>query len=111
MAAPTPLLCLDPDQPTVILTVAGASVTGNQYAVPPVRGSGGNPPGATVAVTGTGTLSVQMQGTLDGVNWFNLGTAISAAGLTNIANPPSIIRATTGSGNTGSATVTVDLTQ
>jgi hypothetical protein len=43
----------------------------------------------TMQVSGTfGAASVQLEGSLDGVTWQTIGTALTAAGAVSVANAP-----------------------
>lgn len=64
-----------------------------------------------VVVTGSPTtISVTVQGSLDGANWVNLGSAITAAGLTFIADSPVLYLRTVLGTLTGGTNPTVTVT-
>ena len=65
------------------VVAAGASVA--------VQADAGNP--AFLQVTGITTATVAFQGSLDGINFFTLGTALTANGIVTVANAPNYLRA------------------
>jgi hypothetical protein len=110
------------NQVNTILNAATATGAGSAFAVPtiPTAQRGGFIQTMVWQIVTTGSpssISVTLQGSLDGVSWFSIGSAVTTATLTlvNLANanagPYAFIRAdlTTLSGGT-SPTVTVLLT-
>lgn len=103
------VVAIDRDQPTTVLSGAGASINGNAYSVPSQRGIGGLPAALVVQVTGTVGSGTGLQGSLDNTNWYNLqgSTGVSAAGLSAVNNPPVFIRGVTGTGASGVTIIVV----
>jgi len=102
-----------------ILNAATATGAGAAFAVPvsPSAQRGGFIQTMAWQIVTTGApsgISVTLQGSLDGVNWFNIGSAVTTATLTliNLANanagPYAFVRANLGTLTGGtSPTVTV----
>ena len=98
------------------LTISGF-VLGSASNTPPFRSLGFVI--GSWALTGTlVSASVQLQGSNDGVNWFNLGTAATQTGIYGLTGAntsssnvvPVFYRfLDAGSGDTGTATITVTL--
>ena len=72
--------------PVTLLSAVGA--TGASKAV---QVDGGQP--AFLQVSGITSATVVLQGSLDGTNWSTLGTALTADGITTVANAPKYLRA------------------
>ncbi|MGC2234262.1 MAG: hypothetical protein WBA09_22365 [Candidatus Acidiferrum sp.] len=81
---------------TLLAAVTSAQASA-AFAVPLTRGDVGDFEQSftwQLNLTGAPTASCQMQGSLDGTNWFNLGTALTASGLQTISlTPVAFIRA------------------
>jgi hypothetical protein len=62
-----------------LLSLAGASVAaaGQDFSVPTALSSWA----VSITTTGSPTFSVAFQGSLDDVNWFNIGSAMTATGM------------------------------
>lgn len=71
--------------------------------------------GLEIITAGTvSTMSVQINGSEDGVNFFALGSALTVAGLTKITSPPvrylqAVLSSLTGGGNVTAIVNTVPL--
>ena len=94
------------DYESVLLNAVSANGTGPVTDI----GEGDVTDRVSVQVIIAGTVSafsVQVQGSLDGTNFANIGSAISAAGLSALSSPPPCryFRAVL-SGYTGTGTVT-----
>lgn len=61
----------------------------------------------SIVVTGTFVLTTQLQGSMDGTNWANLGPAITAPICLEIAGGYNFIRANTTAFTSGAAVATV----
>lgn len=65
-----------------------------------------------IIATPTSSWAIQMEGSLDGTNWFDIGSQIAASGLTVVLNTPARYVQMTGgvaSGGSGSLNVTAQV--
>ena len=72
--------------PITLLNAVGA--TGASTAV---QVDSGQP--AFLQVSGITSATVALQGSLDGTNWSNIGTALTANGIITVQNAPTYLRA------------------
>ena len=89
LSAPTTLLSA--------LTATGASRA--------VQCDAGAP--AFLQVNGITTATVAFQGSLDGSNWYTLGSALTADGIVTVANAPKYLRANCTAYTSGTITAKV----
>jgi len=73
---------------TPVTLLSAVTATGASKAI---QADGGLP--AFLQVSGITSATVAFQGSLDGTNWSTLGTALTADGLTTVANAPKYLRA------------------
>ena len=70
-----------------------------------VQAEGGLP--AFLQVNGITTATVAFQGSLDGTNYYTIGTALTADGIVTIANAPKYLRANCTAYTSGTITAKV----
>lgn len=86
--------------PTTLLSAVTA--TGASRAV---QCDAGAP--AFLQVNGITTATVAFQGSLDGSNWYTLGSALTADGIVTVANSPKYLRANCTAYTSGTITAKV----
>ena len=86
--------------PTTLLSAVTA--TGASRAV---QCDAGAP--AFLQVNGITTATVAFQGSLDGSNWYTLGSALTADGIVTVANAPKYLRANCTAYTSGTITAKV----
>ena len=86
--------------PTTLLSAVTA--TGASKAV---QCDAGAP--AFLQVNGITTATVAFQGSLDGSNWYTLGSALTADGIVTVANAPKYLRANCTAYTSGTITAKV----
>ena len=79
------------------VTATGASTA--------IQCDGGAP--AFLQVNGITTATVAFQGSLDGTNWYTLGSALTADGIVTVANAPRYLRANCTAYTSGTITAKV----